>query len=190
LLSKQWIFENVFKFSDDAINVINNDIVNDVKQTYRTTKIKEEGIDPAKTFNKLSVDGSPGGPPGDGPGTPPPGNLSDLEKAAQKPGAPEPDAPPTPTNAPLKERDQTGRKDASKYPFGEDALGNMENNRKSNKTTDPMKHNFRKNSPLSFEALDVFLNRVEAKTETLLSEENKKLATTKHILSDNIITEE
>ena len=90
---------------------------------------------------------------------------------AEAPAAPVAEAPAAPAagGAPLKERDQTGRKEARKYPFGEDALGDGENRRRSNKTTTkhPISHAYKKNSPLSFEGLN---NHLKKDKKTILNE--------------------
>ncbi len=152
MFSRKWIYENVFHMSDDDILVVSNDIIDDTKQNYRVKQIEDEGIDPAKPYNKIKPDEETGGGASSGPetggetGTPPEG-----EKAAGETETPEPIAE--------KKRDQTGRKKASDYPFGEDPLGNLENTRKANKTTteNPISHKF-SNGPLNFEHLNVYLN--------------------------------
>jgi len=173
IYSRKWIHATVFNTSEDDIDVINNDIVEDAKQAYRLKKIEEEGIDPAKPYNKINV-----GEEGAG-GTTPEAGPTEPEKApAETPVAGAGEAPP------LKERDQTGRKKASNYPFGEDPLGGGENNRRSNKTTTkhPVSHAYKNNSPLSFEGLDMHLcgaskksilsQHVDLKKKSFLDESN------------------
>ena len=53
LFSRKWIYNNVFKISNDDVDEQKNDIVDDAKQNYRFKQIEEEGIDPAKPFNKI-----------------------------------------------------------------------------------------------------------------------------------------
>jgi len=173
IYSKKWIYTNVFNISDDDMTVISNDIVEDAKQAYRLKKIEEEGIDPAKPYNKLNA-----------------GEENAGGEAAPEMGAAEPETAPTEPQTtpsetpPLKERDQTGRKKASKYPFGEDPLGSGENTRRSNKTTTkhPISHAYKNNSPLSFEGLDLHLSldskksilneKTEASKKSFLDESN------------------
>ncbi len=78
-----------------------------------------------------------------------------------------------------KERDQTGRKNARDYPFGEDPLGDKENNEVPNKSTHPLKHNFRKNSVLNLEKLDNFLN-TKSNIKAELIKENQELNKKQH----------
>ena len=49
ILSRDWVWENIFEFTDDDKEKIFNDIVEDVKQKYRFDQIESEGNDPAQT---------------------------------------------------------------------------------------------------------------------------------------------
>lgn len=174
IYSKKWIYTNVFNISDDDMNVISNDIVEDAKQSYRLKKIEEEGIDPAKPYNKLNAGEESAG----GEGAPEMGAGEPETAPSEAPAAGAAEAPA------LKERDQTGRKKASNYPFGEDPLGSCENTRRSNKTTKkhPISHAYKNNSPLSFEGLDLHLNsdskksilneKIEPSKKSFLDESN------------------
>ena len=48
LFSRQWIYDNIFDFSDDKKTQIYEGIVDDTKQKFRLTQIEDEGKDPAK----------------------------------------------------------------------------------------------------------------------------------------------
>jgi hypothetical protein len=52
IISKAWIYKNVFNFSPDDILEIESGIIKDQKELFRTTKIAEEGEDPESEFNK------------------------------------------------------------------------------------------------------------------------------------------
>jgi hypothetical protein len=52
IISKDWIFRNIFNFADDEIETITLGIIQDQKETFRITKISEEGEDPLDEFNK------------------------------------------------------------------------------------------------------------------------------------------
>jgi hypothetical protein len=52
LMPRDWIFKNVFNFSAEEIEEIELGIIQDQKETFRMTKIAEEGEDPLDTFNK------------------------------------------------------------------------------------------------------------------------------------------
>lgn len=175
IFSRKWIYKNVFKMSDDDVATMTNDIVEDVKQTYRHTQIKEEGVDPAKEFNKMATDtggdgGGDGGGEGGGDTGGEDGGLGNMDAALgadsgeqdpeSGPGTP---ASPSPPEKPIAEktvyRDQTGRKNARDYPYGEDPLGSLENNEKPNKTTkkSPITHKFSKRNPLYLEKFDMLM---------------------------------
>ena len=161
LFSRKWIYNNVFKISDDDVDIQKNDIVDDAKQNYRFKQIEEEGIDPAKPFNKIKPEegGSGGGMGGTGP-----------EGAAPEGGSPE---EPPKKLAEYERPSQAGKKKASDYPFGEDVLGSLENNRKVNNT---IGHKFKNDSPLSLERFDSYLKDYKSENRELLREfksENK-----------------
>jgi hypothetical protein len=52
LLPTDWIYKNLFNFTPDEIDVIKEDIITDQKNTFRLTKIAEEGEDPADPRNQ------------------------------------------------------------------------------------------------------------------------------------------
>jgi hypothetical protein len=163
LFSRRWIYNNVFKISEDDIEVQKNDIVDDAKQNYRFKQIEEEGIDPAKPFNKIKPEegGSGGGPDGGaGPG-PEPG-------AGPEGGASE---PPPEKLAEYERPSQKGKKKASDYSFGEDVLGNLENNRQVKNT---IGHKFKNDSPLSLERFDSYLKDYKTENRELLKEFKSK----------------
>ena len=49
LVSTNWIYQNVFNFTDDQIKELDNQIVFDYKQKFRRAQIESEGNDPAKS---------------------------------------------------------------------------------------------------------------------------------------------
>jgi hypothetical protein len=172
LFSTEWIYKNLFKFSDDDILKIKNALVNDAKQEWRLKSISEEGTDPAVEFEKMNTSGAGGGgPPSEGgagegfpgePGGPPePGGApgGEAPPGAQKVGGgPEtPEAGAGKELPPLTEKairpSQEGEKNAKDYPFGEDPLGSLENNADYRKN--PLQYKYKKNSPLGFESVNV-----------------------------------
>lgn len=131
LFSKDWIYKNLFNMSDeDKVEVVDA-VVEDTKQKFRLTSIEEEGNDPAKPAQQINP-GEIGGEPEGGPDMSGP----DMSGPEGGPGGPEggPESGPGGGPGGLKERtephhsdeDQTGRKDATKYPFGEDPRGRLE----------------------------------------------------------------
>jgi hypothetical protein len=164
LFSRRWIYNNVFKISEDDIEVQKNDIVDDAKQNYRFKQIEEEGIDPAKPFNKIKPEegGSEGGPesggagPGPEPGAGPEGGASE---------------PPPEKLAEYERPSQKGKKKASDYSYGEDVLGSLENNRQVKNT---LTHKFKNDSPLSLERFDSYLKDYKTENKELLKEFKSK----------------
>jgi hypothetical protein len=170
LFSKRWIYNQVFNLSDDDVETIQKEIVNDKKDVWRMEQISEEGNDPA-TSNQKMGEGGPedmGGSAGGGLGGPEdlggPGGPEDLtggggaEKLPELEETKEKDGPVLDEET-RKERErgirpnQEGNK--AKYTsthvknYGEDALGDRENKEKS-KSDRRTRHIYR-GSPLSLE---------------------------------------
>lgn len=154
--SRKFVFEKIFKMSEDDIQKNEQTIVEDCKQLWRVKQITEDGNDPAKPFKKINPDG--GGGDGGGPdvgGGGGGGGGGGPEAGPEAGGEAGPEAGPEaggagggPEVGGLKETtitekhgepgpnyvrpSQAGEKKASDYPFGEDPTGNDENNRKKN----------------------------------------------------------
>ena len=155
--SKKWIYENVFGLSDQDMIDLQKQLIDDAKGNYRFKQIEEEGNDPAIKFLQSSDKGEgdterdTGSAAADTEASdtmPPTDTSAEKSPTEEKPTGKES----TPSGSPpkLAERDQTGRKDASKYPYGEDPLGGLENNRKSDLS---ITHKYKNKSPLSLESL-------------------------------------
>ena len=155
--SKKWIYENVFGLSDQDMIDLQKQLIDDAKGNYRFKQIEEEGNDPAIKFLQSSdkgegdTEGDTGSAAADTEASdtmPPTDTSAEKSPTEEKPTGKES----TPSGSPpkLAERDQTGRKDASKYPYGEDPLGGLENNRKSDLS---ITHKYKNKSPLSLESL-------------------------------------
>jgi hypothetical protein len=61
LMSSEFIYRHVFIFSDDEIRNIKDGIVDDQNESFRLTKISEEGEDPANPVAKSDGEGEEGG---------------------------------------------------------------------------------------------------------------------------------
>ncbi len=153
LFSKDWIYKNIFNMSDEDIMDISDEILEDTKQKFRFASIEEEGNDPAKPAQQISPSDIGGGG-GGGPEGGPPG-LGDLEggppgEGGKSPGGEGGEGGGPPLQEKVEQdqsdRDQTGRKDATKYPFGEDPRGRLEMKSKPGTERD-IRHHFR-GSPL------------------------------------------
>jgi hypothetical protein len=180
LFSKKWIYEKVFGMSDQDMIMLQKQLIDDAKGMYRFKQIEEEGNDPALNFLKTkgseggegAGEGGAGGAEGGsaGGGEVGGGETGGAEASAAAPatGGAEAggEAPKLTEKVKLsahereeaarkkeeeRDRDQTGRKDARKYPFGEDPLGTQENNRDSDLSPS---HKYKKRSPLSLESME------------------------------------
>ena len=173
LFSKKWIYENVFKISEEDSDVQKNDLVDDAKQSYRFKQIEEEGIDPAKPFNKIKSEEdseeSGGGEMGSEPDA---GGEAGGEAGA----APEPEAgggeAPALTEKSFRSYKRPSQKGSHKKrkdnTFGYDPLGSKENVSKSQ--TDPLRQGSKSKSSLSLEGLSDFLKPTSQIKSELLNE--------------------
>jgi hypothetical protein len=148
LFSKKWIYENVFKISDEDVDVQKNDLVEDAKQSYRFKQIEDEGIDPAKPFNKIKPE--EGGSSGEAGGGEAP-SLTEKSLRTYK--------------RPSQKGSHKKRKDIT---FGYDPLGSKEN--VSQSQTDPIRQGSKTKSPLSLEGLNDFLKTTSQIKSELLNE--------------------
>ncbi len=151
VFSKKWIYENIFGLSDQDMISLQKQLIDDAKGNYRFKQIEEEGNDPALSFlNKDEKGGESAGggsAAGSEPGAEP--TPKGGAEAAPEGGAESGSEKSTPPKL-AEKRDQTGRKDASKYPFGEDPFGTLENNRRSDLS---VSHKYKNGSPLSLESI-------------------------------------
>jgi hypothetical protein len=202
--SRNFVYKKIFKMSDDDIMKNSQDIVEDCKQLWRLKQISEEGNDPAKPFQKINPnadgegeDGEGGGSGGGAGGGGLPGGGPDLSgETGEEGGEPESE----PSEEPLKEvsiaekhgepaRDyerpsQAGLKKASDYPFGEDPLGDKENNRKSEVSRELVPRK-RIESPLTLEIKNVIKNLDSyLSSSSIIKQELLQESTTKSILDE------
>jgi len=191
LFSKKWIYENVFKISEEDSDVQKNDLVEDAKQSYRFKQIEEEGIDPAKPFNKIKSEedseesggGEMGSEPdagGEAGGDAPDAGGGEAGGAAPDAGGGEAPALTEKSFRSYKRPSQKGsHKKRKDNTFGYDPLGSKENVSKSQ--TDPLRQGSKSKSVLSLEGLSDFLKPTsqiksellhETKSLSLLDEKN------------------
>ena len=190
LFSKKWIYENVFKISEDDVDIQKNDLVEDAKQSYRFKQIEDEGIDPAKPFNKIKPEESGEGEAGGGETG---GGETGAEASGTEAGGAEAGAEtggetgggeaPALTEKSLRSYKRPSQKGSHKkrkdIAFGYDPLGSKENVSKSQ--TDPLRQGSKSKSVLSLEGLSDFLKPTsqiksellhETKSLSLLDEKN------------------
>jgi hypothetical protein len=61
LLSREWIYENIFQFTKEEKGTIFDGVIDDLKQQFRFEQIAMEGNDPAITGEKEDTEGDDGG---------------------------------------------------------------------------------------------------------------------------------
>ena len=172
LFSKKWIYENVFSMSDQDMINLQKQLIDDAKGTYRFKQIEEEGNDPALNFLKSKGEesgGSGGSGGGDTGGAEAGGGETGggAESGGAAAGGAESGGTPPLTE---KKRDQTGRKDARKYPFGEDPLGDLENNRDVDLSPT---HKYKNKSPLSLESISSLMKAFNGHKDILKESQGK-----------------
>jgi hypothetical protein len=59
LVSKQWIYDNVFNFTSEDVEKIKKEVIEDKKTEYRLSSIENEGNDPAQPAQSDQMDSSP-----------------------------------------------------------------------------------------------------------------------------------
>ena len=104
MLSKDWIYSNVFTMSDDDKDIEKGKIINDLKDTFRYTSIESEGNDPAAEKEPTKVEDE----------------LEELKReiSNRKSGGAEGGRP--------REGNTYGK---DKHPYGRDPLGDGENHK-------------------------------------------------------------
>jgi len=195
LFSKKWIYENVFKISEEDVDIQKNDLVEDAKQSYRFKQIEDEGIDPAKPFNKIKPEDGSGGETGGGDMGADAGGETGGEAGAAPEAGSEPGGEPaggeaggeTPalTEKSLRAYKRPSQKGSHKKrkdnTFGYDALGSKEN--VSQSQTDPLRQGSKTKSPLSLEGLNDFLKTTnQIKTELLNETKSLSMLDEKNII--------
>ena len=192
LFSKKWIYENVFKISEEDVDIQKNDLVEDAKQSYRFKQIEDEGIDPAKPFNKIKPEeGGEGGEGGTGGGetgaeagggeaggTETGGAEAGAETGGETTGGETGGGEaPALTEKSLRSYKRPSQKGSHKkrkdIAFGYDPLGSKEN--VSQSQTDPLRQGSKTKSPLSLEGLNDFL-KTTSQIKTELLNETKSLS--------------
>ena len=189
LFSKKWIYENVFKISEEDVDIQKNDLVEDAKQSYRFKQIEDEGIDPAKPFNKIKPEeggegGTGGGEAGaEAGGGETGGNETGGAEAGAETGGETTGGEtgggeaPALTEKSLRSYKRPSQKGSHKkrkdIAFGYDPLGSKEN--VSQSQTDPLRQGSKTKSPLSLEGLNDFL-KTTSQIKTELLNETKSLS--------------
>jgi len=113
LLPSDWIYDNVFKFSEDQFDGYRDLIIEDKKRTFRLAQIENEGNDPAKTGKSF-------GTPHDLASLYGKGRMGMNADSAIPPGYDE-------KNPVGRPKERTSIISTQKDPLGKDRLGSIEN---------------------------------------------------------------
>lgn len=170
LFSRGWIYKHIFNMSEDDAKEVRDSVVDDAKESYRFSKIEDDGEDPASSFKKIGgggggmdMDDDEGDDDKDGDGPPDLDDLDDVGGDDDKDGKGKGDDkdfdkgggnPDDLVKEVKLERDQSGEHKASSHPFGEDPLGKLELTAKpkdnsEGKRASAISHNYEGGSPLS-----------------------------------------
>ena len=125
LISREWIYENILNMGDQAWNHERENIIADLKLKFRQSQIEQEGNDPSKTLRSF--------------GTP-----HDLATAGQQ-------SYDEPSDNPVGRPDIGMKYKSTEHPGGQDPIGDKDLAKTYDIGKDPLKHNFRGNSPLARE---------------------------------------
>jgi hypothetical protein len=167
LLSREWVFKNVFNFTEDEIKGIDAQLISDMKEEFRKTKIKEEGEDPANPVPKKKEEEKE---EGEKEGGEEKEKTTNPFEAVDKGGAP-------PGGQPGAGRPKEPVKyNTQKHPRGYDPLGSRE-----------LKNSYKYNG-LSNESIDLSLKRLNLKKFKINAKILKESSA--NMLDDNNIIEE
>jgi hypothetical protein len=145
LMPTDWIYDNVFHFSEDEIDEYRDLVIEDKKRQFRYKQVEEEGNDPAETGQAYGT----------------PHQLATIYgkgRYTQVPNAPT-DIPmgydenePNIVRLPGRPQDKTSIKDTQQSPFGKDALGRKEYSSSDDGEDKYGKTNHKGGSPLALES--------------------------------------
>ena len=152
LLSDEWIYENIFNMGDTAWERERESVITDLKLKFRQTQIENEGNDPVKTLRSF--------------GTP-----HDMASLGQNSSEEESDAPVGRPDIGMKYK-------STEHPGGQDPIGDKDMHKTFTQDKQPLKHNFRGNSPLARE------NKHEKYKNVINS--LKSSQKTKHVLKETL----
>ena len=125
LLSDEWIYENIMNMGDTSWQKERENVISDIKLKFRQSQIEQEGNDPSKTLRSF--------------GTP-----HDLATAGQQ-------SYDEPSDNPVGRPDIGMKYKSTEHPGGQDPIGDKDLHKTFKQEKEPLKHNFRGNSPLARE---------------------------------------
>jgi len=170
LLPTDWIYDNIFHFSEDQYDEYRDLIIEDQKRAFRRQQIQEEGNDPKMTGKSYGT----------------PHDLASLYGKGRM--YTEPDNVPVGYGDDLKlgrPTENPTNRNTQDSPFGKDRLGNAGMKDADNENENGgIRPNYKGGSPLSLEAKQVYL-----KNKTLIEGLVKKVAVEKDNIEDSLLDE-
>jgi hypothetical protein len=164
LLPTDWIYDNIFHFSEDEYDEYRDLIIEDQKRMFRYKQLEEEGNDPKVTGKSYGT----------------PHDLASLYGKGRMHS--EPDNVPVGYGEDLtlgRPKEKTTNRNTQQSPFGKDRLG-VRGMKKDDNESDSIKPQYKGGSPLALEAKQVYLKNkslIESlgrKGENLLDENRLK----------------
>jgi hypothetical protein len=170
LLPTDWIYDNIFHFSEDQYDEYRDLLIEDQKRSFRYDQIKEEGNDPKVTGKSYGT----------------PHDLASLYGKGRMYSNPE--------NVPVgygedvklgRPVEKSTNRNKQESPFGKDRLGNLGMHDKDNENENgSIKPNYKNGSPLALEAKQVYL-----KNKQLIEGLIKNVAVEKTNLGESLLDE-
>ena len=170
ILPSDWVYDNVFHFSEDQYDEYRDLIIEDQKRTFRFKQIEAEGNDPKVTGKSYGT----------------PHDLASLYGKGRMYSEPE--------NVPVgygddielgRPEEKSTNRNTQDDNFGKDRLGAKGMNDKDNEGENgSLKNNFKGGSPLALEAKQIYL-----KNKTLIEGLAKKVTPEKNNMEESLLDE-
>jgi hypothetical protein len=166
LLPTDWIYDNIFHFSQDQYDEFRDLLAEDQKRTFRYNQLQEEGNDPKETGRSYGT----------------PHDLASLYGKGRYEGTNVPDG--YDEKAPLgRPKEKLTNRNTQDSPFGKDRLGNI-GMKKDNDESDSIRPQYKGGSPLALEAKQVYL-----KNKSLIENIVKTISPEKRSTGDSLLDE-
>jgi hypothetical protein len=154
LLPTDWIYDNIFRFSENEYDEYRDLIREDAKRLFRLTQIESEGNDPVETGKSYGTPHDLASLYGKGRMATDPGNVPDGYDEDKDLGRP---------------KEKVSNRNTQDNAFGKDRLGRRGAKDDYN-SSDSIKPNFKGGSPL---ALETMLNKIPMTKKRLVFEQNE-----------------
>ena len=168
LLPTDWIYDNIFRFSENEYDEYRDLIREDAKRTFRLGQIEAEGNDPVETGKSYGTPHDLASLYGQGRYQTDPGNVPDGYDEDKDLGRP---------------KEKVSNRNTQDNAFGKDRLG-RKGMKDDYNSSDSIKPNYKGGSPL---ALETMLNKIPMNKKHLVFEQNEQKES---LLDENNIKEQ